>query len=103
MPAEQPLRGLLRPPLRRRVAQSILHRCLWTPELEPCLQEDGFAAYAADNAVEHYQVDLQPGDLYFFNTRLVHEVPALEGSSPRVVLAVFIGYSADDPEVFVWS
>ena len=48
-------------------------------------------------------MDLQPGDLYFFNTRLVHEVPALEGSSPRVVLAVFIGYSADDPEVFVWS
>ena len=86
-----------------RVAQSILHRCLWTPELEPCLQQDGFAAYAADNAVEHYQVDLQPGDLYFFNTRLVHEVPALEGSSPRVVLAVFIGYSPDDPEVFVWS
>ena len=51
-----------------RVAQSILHRCLWTPELEPCLQADGFAAYAAANAVEHYQVDLQPGDLYFFNT-----------------------------------
>ena len=86
-----------------RIAQSILHRCLWTPELEPCLQEDGFAAYAADNAIEHYQVDLQPGDLYFFNTRLVHEVPALEGTSPRVVLAVFIGYSPDDPEVFVWS
>ena len=86
-----------------RVAQSILHRCLWTPELEPCLQADGFADYAAANAIEHYQVDLQPGDLYFFNTRLVHEVPALEGSSPRVVLAVFIGYSPDDPEVFVWS
>ena len=86
-----------------RIAQSILHRCLWTPELEPCLQEDGFAAYAAANAIERYQVDLQPGDLYFFNTRLVHEVPALEGSAPRVVLAVFIGYSEDDPEVFVWS
>ena len=25
------------------------------------------------------------------------------GTSPRVVPAVFIGYSADDPEVFVWS
>ena len=86
-----------------RIAQSILHRCLWTPELEPCLQADGFAAYAAANAVEHYQVDLQPGDLYFFNTRLVHEVPALEGTSPRVVLAVFIGYSPDDPEIMVWS
>ncbi len=86
-----------------RIAQSILHRCLWTPELEPCLQADGFAAYAVANAVEHYRVDLQPGDLYFFNTRLVHEVPALEGTLPRVVLAVFVGYSEDDPEVFVWS
>ena len=88
-----------------RVAQSILHRCLWTPELEPCLQADAFADYAAANAVEHYQVDLQPGDLYFFNTRLVHEVPALEGSSRvvlaagRVRLAVFIGYS----EVIRWT
>ncbi len=27
----------------------------------------------------------------------------LEGTSPRVVLAVFVGYSEDDPEVFVWS
>ena len=63
-----------------RIAQSILHRCLWTPELEPCLQADGFAAYAAANAVEHYQVDLQPvarGDLYFFNTRLVQETREL--------------------------
>lgn len=86
-----------------RVAQSILHRCLWTPELEPRLQQDDFPAYAAANAIEHYQVNLEPGDLYFFNTRLVHEVPALDGTFPRVVLAVFIGYSKDDPEVFVWS
>ncbi len=86
-----------------RIAQSILHRCLWTPGLEPCLQQDRFAAYAEANAIERYRVDLQPGDLYFFNTRLVHEVPALEGSAPRVVLAVFIGYSEGDPEVFVWS
>lgn len=85
------------------IAQSILHRCLWTPDLEPLLRQDRFAAYARANAIERYRVDLQPGDLYFFNTRLVHEVPALEGSAPRVVLAVFIGYSEDDPEVFVWS
>ena len=86
-----------------RIAQSLLHRCLWTPELEPCLERDGFAELAQEHAIESYRVDLQPGDLYFFNTRMVHEVPALEGSSPRVVLAVFIGYSPDDPEVFVWS
>ena len=85
------------------IAQSILHRCRWTPELEPCLRQDRFADYARANAIERYRVDLEPGDLYFFNTGLVHEVPALEGSAPRVVLAVFIGYSEDDPEVFVWS
>ena len=44
-----------------------------------------------------------PGDLYFFNTRLIHEVPALEGADPRVVLAVFVGYSEEDGEIFVWS
>ena len=88
---------------RGSIAQSILHRCRWTPELEPCLQQDRFADYARANAIERYRVDLEPGDLYFFNTGLVHEVPALEGSAPRVVLAVFIGYSEDDPEVFVWS
>lgn len=85
------------------VAQSILHRCLWTPDLEPRLRQDRFAEYARANAIDRYRVDLEPGDLYFFNTGLVHEVPALTGSAPRVVLAVFIGYSEDDPEVFVWS
>ena len=43
------------------------------------------------------------GDLYFFNTRLIHEVPGLPGELPRVVLATFIGYSQDRDEVFVWS
>lgn len=86
-----------------RIAQSLLHRCLWTPELEPCLQQDRFAEYAQEQAIASYRVDLQPGDLYFFNTRLVHEVPALSGASPRVVLAIFLGYSEDDSEVFVWS
>ena len=34
---------------------------------------------------------------------LVAEVPAIEGNKPRIVLAVFIGYSQSEKEIFVWS
>ena len=85
-----------------KVTQSILHNCLWTPEVQPHMQTD-FYAYAERNGIESYEVDLEPGDLYFFNTRMIHEVPALAGNDPRIVLAAFIGYSEDDPEIFVWS
>ena len=46
---------------------------------------------------------MDPGDLYFFNTRLIHEVPGLDSEDPRVVLATFIGYSSGHDEMFVWS
>jgi hypothetical protein len=49
------------------------------------------------------RVELEPGDLYFFNTGMIHEVPGVDGELPRVVLATFIGYSADEPDVMVWS
>ncbi len=84
-------------------AQGLLHRCLWTPEVQPEMDADTFDQYARDNDIEHCQVELEPGDLYFFNTRLIHEVPAIAGDQPRIVLAVFIGYSEDDDEVLVWS
>ncbi len=84
-------------------AQSILHQCLWTPEVQPHIAEDSFSSYAQANDIGQCEVSLEPGDLYFFNTRLVHEVPAIIGDQARVVLAVFIGYSADDREVLVWS
>ena len=84
-------------------AQSILHQCLWTPEVQPHIAEDSFSSYAQANDISQCEVSLEPGDLYFFNTRLVHEVPAIIGDQARVVLAVFIGYSADDREVLVWS
>lgn len=84
-------------------AQGLLHRCLWSPEVQPHIADDTFADYAREHSIEHAQVSLEPGDLYFFNTRLIHEVPAIVGDQARVVLAVFIGYSADDDEVFVWS
>lgn len=84
-------------------AQTILHRCLWTPEIQPHIDDGTFHNYANDHQIEHYCVSLDPGDLYFFNTRCIHEIPALKGNDPRIVLAVFIGYSPDDNEIFVWS
>jgi len=83
--------------------QAILHRCLWTPEIQPVIENDMFHQYAKENKIQNYQVNLQPGDLYFFNTRCIHEVPAVEGNKPRIVLATFIGYSPSEKEVFVWS
>jgi len=86
-----------------RTAQGIIHRCLWEPELDPCLEEGTFHDYAAEQGLERVEVVLEPGDLYFFNTRMIHEVPGLAGLDPRIVLATFIGYSAGREEIFVWS
>ena len=83
--------------------QAILHQCPWSEEVQPHLAADTYPEYARRHGLGHCRVDLEPGDLYFFNTGLVHEVPAVLGDSPRIVLAVFIGYGAADPEVFVWS
>lgn len=83
--------------------QAILHRCIWTPDVQEAIATETFPEYAQEHHISYYQVDLEPGDLYFFNTRLIHEVPAIGGSDPRIVLATFIGYSVNDPEIFVWS
>ena len=83
--------------------QTIVHRCLWTPEVQPFLASGSFHAYAAERHLGCRPVQLSPGDLYFFNTQCIHEVPALQGKAPRIVLAAFIGYSPDDPEISVWS
>lgn len=86
-----------------RSTQAVLHRRLWTPDIQEHIASDTFHDYAAEQRIQHYRVDLEQGDLYFFNTRCIHEVPAVEGKAPRIVLATFIGYSVEDPEVFVWS
>ena len=86
-----------------RAAQTILHNCLWTPEVQPYIEAETFPEYTKKNKVDNFRVELAPGDLYFFNTRCIHEIPALDGNDPRIVLAVFIGYSADDNEIYVWS
>jgi hypothetical protein len=83
--------------------QATLHRCLWTPEVQPAIEAGTFHAYAAERQIPHYRVELEPGDLYFFNTRCIHEVPAIQGTDPRIVLATFIGYSPGVDEVWVWS
>jgi len=83
--------------------QSRLHRYLWQPEVQPHIEAETFDAFAKEKGIEHCQVELEPGDLYFFNTRCIHEVPEVKGDAPRIVLAVFIGYSEEENEVMVWS
>jgi hypothetical protein len=86
-----------------QTAQCVLHRCLWGPEVDPHLRDGTFHDFAKQQEVENVQVVLEPGDLYFFNTRCIHEVPGIAGELPRIVLATFIGYSSDRDEIFVWS
>ncbi len=86
-----------------QAAQTIIHQCLWNEAIQPHIDAETFPAYAAANNLGSYKIALAPGDLYFFNTRCIHEIPAIEGDNPRAVLAVFIGYSEDDDEIYVWS
>jgi hypothetical protein len=89
--------------LNGQTAQGIVHRQFWTPEIDPFLKTNSFHDYAHEENVPNIRVELEPGDLYFFNTGLIHEVPGVPGDLPRVVLATFIGYSEDEPDVMVWS
>jgi len=84
-------------------AQAILHQQLWCEEISPILQAGRFHDYAEKNEIANFCVELEPGDLYFFNTGLIHEVPGVSGELPRIVLATFIGYSDDEDEIMVWS
>jgi hypothetical protein len=84
-------------------AQAILHRQLWNPAIDLLLKEDGFHDYAEQSGIARVRIELEPGDLYFFNTGCIHEVPGVDGDLPRIVLATFIGYSPDEDEIMVWS
>lgn len=86
-----------------RTAQGIMHQCLWQPDVDPHLKNGTFHQYAESNGIANVEVNLEPGDLYFFNTRGIHEVPGVAGGLPRIVLATFIGFSSDRDEIFVWS
>lgn len=83
--------------------EGVLYRAPMSPEFQPHLDEKRFREYADQKGIERVQVQLEPGDLYFFYSETIHEVPFVVGSRPRVVLASFIGLSEDDPEVFLWS
>jgi hypothetical protein len=84
-------------------AQCTIHKCLWEPHLDPHLKAGTFHDYAKSQAVPKTTVHLNPGDLYFFNTRCIHEVPGLTGATPRIVVATFIGFDEGRDEIFVWS
>jgi hypothetical protein len=84
-------------------AQGIIHRQPWNEHVDPYLKSGRFDEWVDQREIEHVCVQLEPGDLYFFNTGMIHEVPGVPGDEARIVLAVFIGYSADDPEMMVWS
>ncbi|AWT59532.1 MAG: hypothetical protein DF168_00722 [Candidatus Moanabacter tarae] len=86
-----------------RAAQGILHRCAWSPEVQTHLSDNSYYEYAEEKGIESSVIELEQGDFYLFNSGCIHEVPKIEGDQPRIVLAVFIGYSHDDDEVFVWS
>ena len=73
------------------------------PDVQPYLASRTFGRYVAENRISRCRVELEPGDIYFFNSLCVHEVPAVRGKHTRIVLAVFAGYSEGDEEIFVWS
>jgi hypothetical protein len=85
------------------VGESVIYRCRWTEDLQPVLEAGEFHAWADRERVERVTVRLDAGDFYVFNPAHIHEVPLITGTAPRIVLATFIGFSEDDPEVYVWS
>jgi hypothetical protein len=109
----------LQPPERRAGdSDSILYHHGWSDEVDRLLQTEwekgkaitkrefdraAFNDYIGDHDIETCKVSLSAGDMYFFNTELLHEVPAFGGHRPRIVEATFIGYSSGNPEIFVWS
>ena len=97
---------------------SILYKCPWTREVadmmevhylgldEPeavMLNTRRFEEYVEARSLPKYEMQLSPGDLYFFRADNPHRIPGFGGSRPRITLATFIGYSPDDPEIMVWS
>ena len=80
-----------------------LYNCPFRPEIQEHLTREKFPAYVEREGIERVQVHLEPGDLYFFFTENVHEVPAIVGDQPRAVLAIFFAMSPDDDEIYVWA
>ena len=97
---------------------SILYRCEWNKEFENMMETvylgldepeanmisaDKFERYVLANSISTYEVNLSPGDLYFFRAECPHVIPKFLGKGPRITMATFFGYTQSDPEIFVWS
>ncbi len=83
--------------------EPFLYNCPWTPAVQRYITDGTFGKYAAEREIPRVQIQLEPGDLYFFFSENIHEVPPVTGERPRIVLAAFFGMSPDDEEIFVWS
>lgn len=83
--------------------EPFLYNCPWTPAVQEYITAGTFSQYVADQGIPRVQIQLEPGDLYFFFSENIHEVPPVVGEKPRLVLAAFFGMSPDDEEIFVWS
>ncbi len=85
-------------------AEPFIYRCHGpATEVQEILSAGRFDDYAAEHDIPMAQVDLEPGDLYFFFTENVHAVPPIERDRARIVLAIFFATSDDDERLFVWS
>lgn len=83
--------------------EAFIYNLPWTPQLQPVLAAHDIPAHAAKHQIDRVQVQLSPGDLYFFFSENIHEVPSIVGDTPRAVLAIFFAMSPDDDEIFVWA
>jgi hypothetical protein len=105
---------LLQPPEKDASAvDSIFYRKEWDHETAKKEGRDfgdlsgldpaAFHSYVEENLIDRYEVRLNEGDMYFFKSENVHEVPGFKGNRPRIVMATFFGYSPVEEEIFVWS
>lgn len=83
--------------------EPFLYNCPWNTTVQEQLSKAKFHQYVAKEKIERVQIDLEPGDMYFFFSENIHEVPRVTGKTPRVVLAIFFAMSSDDDEIYVWS
>jgi hypothetical protein len=83
--------------------ETFIYDCYADDKVEDVLRQNEFPAYVDENQIARTLVQLEPGDLYFFSTENIHELPDTVGDTPRVVLAFFCAMSADRDEIFIWS
>ena len=62
-----------------------------------------FRQFVEQNTIASFPVDLNTGDIYFFKSDSIHEVPGFGGRLARMTMATFIGYSEEDGQIMVWS